>query len=290
MEWFLWISGWVFLGFFNCERPLSLRAKVVSVFDTWKKKNCQAHSHCCLKSLVTGFYIAFYIAQKKKTQHPFVYGRTLSWNLYIKILNVLSLFVFIYWPVSTQLGLRCTCSIPKRDLMNATLPQEHAPLRVHMSRFPSTSSCGLRFFFSSPSHNRGPFKIFISDVSPCSVLPLHPTHPPSPSPLSLLPPPPPLFVCRVQSVTQPWRQQPASRVLCPPVTELAAVLEHLFFAAPSHCFWGGGLFLFPSIGKGSGTLREEGRKQNREGEWIVYTGQQREASLAPPVSSVYIKT
>lgn len=134
MEWFLWISGWVFffVFFLNCERPLSLRAKVVSVFDTWEKKNCQAHSHCCLKSLVTGFYIAFYIAQKKMTQHPFVYGRTLSWNLYIKILNVLSLFVFIYWPTSTHLGLRCTCSIPKGGLVNATLPREHAPLRVHV--------------------------------------------------------------------------------------------------------------------------------------------------------------
>ena len=41
------------------------------------------------------------------------------------------------------------------------------------------------FLFLSP-YNRGPFKIFISDVSLCSVLPTHPTHPPSRSPLRCL--------------------------------------------------------------------------------------------------------
>lgn len=46
------------------------------------------------------------------------------------------------------LNLGCTALVPfpKRDLVNATLPRKDAPLRVHMSQFPSTSSCGLLFF------------------------------------------------------------------------------------------------------------------------------------------------
>lgn len=72
------------------------------------------------------------------------------------------------------------------------------------------------------SHNRGPFKIFISDISLRSLFQAQPTHTVS------LCFPPPLFVCCVQSVTQ--RLMTAGFCVClpitePPVTELAVVLE-----------------------------------------------------------------
>lgn len=72
------------------------------------------------------------------------------------------------------------------------------------------------------SHNRGPFKIFISDISLRSLFQAQPTHTVS------LCFPPPLFVCRVQSVTQ--RVTTAGFCVClpitePPVTELAVALE-----------------------------------------------------------------
>lgn len=77
------------------------------------------------------------------------------------------------------------------------------------------------------SHSRGPFKIFISDISLRSPFRAQPTHTVS------LCFPPPLFVCRVQSVTQ--RVTTAGFCVClpitePPVTELAVAARTLRIA------------------------------------------------------------
>lgn len=114
------------------------------------------------------------------------------------------------------------------------------------------------------SRNRGPFKIFISDISLRSLFQAQPTHTVS------LCFPPPLFVCRVQSVTQ--RVTTAGFCVClpitePPITELAVALERcelhaqknafscffFFFFAPSRGH------LFPALLNltGCGALREE---------------------------------
>lgn len=112
------------------------------------------------------------------------------------------------------------------------------------------------------SHSRGPFKIFISDISLRSLFQAQPTHTVS---LCFHPP---LFVCRVQSVTQ--RVTIAGFCVClpitePPATELAVALERcelhtqrnafscFFFFAPSR----GHLFPVLLNLTGCGALREE---------------------------------
>lgn len=60
----------------------------VSVFDTWKCK----HTTTVVPKSSHLFLNSFYIAKNC----PFVYQRTLSWKLYIKILNVLC-WKFIVW-------------------------------------------------------------------------------------------------------------------------------------------------------------------------------------------------